>query len=421
MPALLALGVAAAQLTAPLPAAGAAAAARTPQQHACAAATDLLSGSPVAQRHLGRGLSLRTFDGHDKPAHSGGHQVRLTVAQADLRVLRLAATAGRGFGGVAETTQLTAAFSGALVGVNGDYFAYNWSGAAVPYGPLVRGGRILRLPPGVLRVVGSDAQGRPIAGGVRAAGSLSAGRGNQRWSLPVVSVNDEGDRGPAQQAEVADPVAHGQGVAVVTPYLGTARPRHSVEVVVRRGVVVAVGSRLSFGPRSTWGRGAAGARDVLLAASGAAGAKLRGLRRGTAVTLEYAARFADGPAAGTKVRDAVGSGPVLLRDGRNVATCSATTIQSRPRTMIAWNAARTRLWLLVVAGRGRGVPVSRYGLTHREMTEVARSLGAAEAVMVDGGGSSTMAVRSGRLAHRVDAPANTPQRPVPDGLVLVRK
>ena len=86
-------------------------------------------------------------------------------------MLRLAAAAGRGFGAAAGTTQLTAAASGALVGVNGDYFAYDWSGAAVPYGPLVRGGRILRLPPGVLPVVGSDVRGRPVAGGVRASGA----------------------------------------------------------------------------------------------------------------------------------------------------------------------------------------------------------------------------------------------------------
>jgi hypothetical protein len=366
-------------------------------------------------------VTVRTFDGHDAPPHSRGHEVRLTVAQADLRVVRLAAAAGRGFGAAAETTQLTAAASGALVGVNGDYFAYDWSGAAVPYGPLVRGGRILRLPPGVLPAVGSDPAGRPVAGGVRADGSVAAGRGGQRWSLPVLSVNDDGDGGRADRVDASDPVARGRGVAVVTPYLGAARPHRTVEVVVRRGVVVAVGGRLPFGAKAVWGSGSAGAGDVLLAASGAAAATLRGLRRGSAVTVTYSVRFADGPAAGAKVRDAVGSGAVLLRGGRNLASCAGTALQSRPRTMIAWDARRTRVWLLVVSARARGVPVSRYGLTYRQVTEVARTLGASEAVMVDGGGSSTMAVRAGRRVHRVDAPADAPQRPVPDALVLVRR
>jgi hypothetical protein len=237
----------------------------------------------------------------------------------------------------------------------------------------------------------------------------------------VLSVNDDGDGARADGVDGVDPVARGRGVAVVTPYLGTARPRRSVEVVVRRGVVVAVGRRLSFGARATWGSGTAGASDLLLAASGPAAGKLRGLRRGSAVRVGYAARFADGAAAGARVRDAVGSGAVLMRGGRDLAACAGSADQSRPRTMIAWDPSRARVWLIVAAGRAGAVPVSRYGLTYRQVTEVARSLGASEAVMLDGGGSSTMAVRAGRKVLRVDAPADAPQRPVPDALVLVRK
>ena len=253
-----------------------------------------------------------TFDGHQskKPAHSGGHQVRLTVAQADLRVLRLAAAAGHGFGGVAETTQLTAAFSGALVGVNGDYFAYNWSGAAVPYGPLVRGGRILRLPPGVLRVVGSDAQGRPTRGR-RPGGRLALRR---PWEPALVPAGRVGQRRGRQGADRArggrgprrpragrrrrDPVP-GEG-----PSPSLRRGRRA-----SRGVVVAVGHRLSFGARSTWGRGAAGARDVLLAASGAAGAKLRGLHRGTVVTLSTRHGSRTGPPQARRCGTPSAAGP----------------------------------------------------------------------------------------------------------------
>ena len=40
--------------------------------------------------------------------------------------------------------------------------------------------------------------------------------------------------------------------------------------------------------------------------------------------------------------------------------------------------------------------------------------------MVDGGGSTTMALRGADgVVRRVDAPASAPQREVPDGLVLV--
>jgi exopolysaccharide biosynthesis protein len=124
--------------------------------------------------------------------------------------------------------------------------------------------------------------------------------------------------------------------------------------------------------------------------------------------------------AGVRLREAVGSGSVLLRAGRDLATCEGSADVSRPRTMIAWDAARSRIWLLTVDGRGWEAPVSRYGLTYRQITEAARALGASEAVMVDGGGSTTMALRgSDGVVRRVDAPANAPQREIPDGLVLV--
>ncbi len=410
VPAVLALALTASTLAA-VPAA--LAVPKAPAR-ACPATSALLGAPAVATRRPAGGVVVRTWDGRD----GAGHPVRLSVAAADLGVVRLAAASGRRFGTAVGTTQLTAATAGAVVGVNGDYFGYDWSGAAVPYGPLVRGGRILRLPPGVLPVVGADAAGRPVAAGVRASGSVTAGRAAARWSLPVLSVNDDGAEGRSDRADEPDPVARGRGVAVVTPYLGSARPRRSVEVVVRRGVVVAMGRRLPFGTGSPWGSGRAGQGDALLSASGAAAATLRSLTRGSRVTLRYAARFDSGPAAGTRVRDAVGSGAVLLRGGRNLASCSGSAVLSRPRTMIAWDARRTRVWLIVVKGRGAA---SRYGLTYRQVTDVARTLGASEAVMVDGGGSSTMAVRAGRRVHRVDAPAGSPQRPVPDAVVLVRR
>jgi hypothetical protein len=110
----------------------------------------------------------------------------------------------------------------------------------------------------------------------------------------------------------------------------------------------------------------------------------------------------------------------MLRAGRVVATCTGSARESRPRTLVAWNADRSRVWLLTVDGRGSGAPVSRYGATYRQIAEVARALGASDAVMLDGGGSTTMALRGcdGRV-RRVDAPPSAPQRPVPNGLVLI--
>jgi exopolysaccharide biosynthesis protein len=78
------------------------------------------------------------------------------------------------------------------------------------------------------------------------------------------------------------------------------------------------------------------------------------------------------------------------------------------------------VWLLTVDGRGQHAPVSRYGATYLQVAGLAKALGATDAVMLDGGGSTTMAMRDADGGvRRIDAPSDTPQRPVPDGLVVI--
>jgi hypothetical protein len=364
--------------------------------------TDLLVHPPVRTWRPASGVTVTAWNGSD----GRGHPVRLTVAEADVHHARLAAAAPPRYGDATPTTDLTGVVPTAVAGINGDYFSYDWSGAAVPDGPLVIGGRVLRLPAGAQSAVGSDARGRPFGAPTRVSGTVRL----PARALPVASVNvgADLDRGGA--------VSAGRAVAVVTPWLGAARPFRQREVVVRRGVVVAAGRRLSFGARRAFGSGRAGRGDVLLAADGAAARALARVTRGSRVRVRYAARTD----AGTLVVQAVGSGARMVHAGRVLPPCSGLGAQSRPRTLVAWNADRSRMFFLTVDGRGTRAPVSRYGASYRQVGEVARALGATEAVMLDGGGSTTMALRGadGRV-RRVDARASTPQRPVPDALVLV--
>jgi hypothetical protein len=93
---------------------------------------------------------------------------------------------------------------------------------------------------------------------------------------------------------------------------------------------------------------------------------------------------------GWNASDVVGGMPILVQNGRGVATsCSTAFCGRNPRTAIGWT-GNGHLLLVVVDGRR---PKWSQGATLNEMAQIMRDLGAVEALNLDGGGSSTMVVR----------------------------
>ncbi|MEM1117638.1 MAG: phosphodiester glycosidase family protein [Bacteroidota bacterium] len=92
--------------------------------------------------------------------------------------------------------------------------------------------------------------------------------------------------------------------------------------------------------------------------------------------------------------EAVGAGPVLVRDGRVAVATEAevffgTSIPARhPRSAVGVTGDGV-VWLVVVDGRQ---PASR-GVTLEELAEMMHRLGAEDALNLDGGGSSALVVR----------------------------
>lgn len=104
---------------------------------------------------------------------------------------------------------------------------------------------------------------------------------------------------------------------------------------------------------------------------------------------------------------ALGGFRIILRDGENRGIDG----DREARTAIGSSADGRTLYLLVVDGRSRRWSV---GLTSRETAEWLRLLGAADGILMDGGGSATLALRNadGRVAL-----ANRPR----DRLGIVRE
>ncbi len=110
--------------------------------------------------------------------------------------------------------------------------------------------------------------------------------------------------------------------------------------------------------------------------------------------------------------EVIGGNTMLVRDG--VAMPHQNRVR-HPRTVVGLDATGTKLILLVVDGRKPGVAV---GMSYDELAEEMLRLGCRQAVNLDGGGSSVMAIGNpvtGEL-HTLNEPTDGHERPVADVL-----
>ena len=115
----------------------------------------------------------------------------------------------------------------------------------------------------------------------------------------------------------------------------------------------------------------------------------------------------DGQDCGPRVSEAMAAGPRLLRDGRRLSytTFDATYGAARhPRTALGLDARRRLAWLVTVDGRQPGFSE---GASLDELTDILISLGARDAINLDGGGSTTMVVESANGHLVLNRPIHT--------------
>jgi hypothetical protein len=121
------------------------------------------------------------------------------------------------------------------------------------------------------------------------------------------------------------------------------------------------------------------------------------------------------PGAASRI---VGGFPELLDRGARVGDLGvearpAFAASRHPRTAVAHDPIRRRLWLVVVDGRQGAYST---GMSLPELASLLEALGAREALNLDGGGSSVMVVRG----HAVSRPSDeSGERPVANALLLV--
>lgn len=271
-----------------------------------------------------------------------------------------------------------AARLGALGGVNGGYF--HWSGR--PLGLVVRDGKLLA----------ADTFGRTaIVLGYDGTVVIERQRAEMELVGPGGSVSVDGLNRPRTRGEVV----------VFTYEYGPLPAASGRRLWVEAGRVRSPGPGENRAP----GKGFVVEYDP-------GHAQLEAWAEGSEVAFQY--RLVPGHPAG--VRAALGGGPRLVRAGQVEVTGVEERFQ--PDVLLG-RAPRTAVGvtedgkLLLVVADGRNPAVSS-GLTLEELAELMRSLGARDAMNLDGGGSSTLVLRGLVL----NEPSDGDERPVGSGLFV---
>ncbi|NJP46168.1 phosphodiester glycosidase family protein [Actinacidiphila epipremni] len=337
-------------------------------------------------RPVAPGIALTSFDLFGRTGWLRAHVLNADLGDSSVSVDLVA-------GHVSEARTLKGAADGAhaLAAVNGDYFDITETFAAE--GPEIQNGQLRKgtSQHSTVVAVGADRVARladlVISGTVTVAGT----------ARPLAALNS-----PAVPAD---------SVAVYTPLWGTADRTlltgagPYTELVVSGGKVTAVNAALTSTPVPADG--------VVVLGRGAAAGQLAGARPGDAVTVDFAPST-DAPGA---LKMALGSGEVLVRGGTPVDFPPSTGNDApKPRTAVGWPRGGHRLLLVAVDGSAN----FSAGLGFDDMAVLMARLGAYEAFMLDGGGSTEIVARHAGDSgvSVVNTPSDGAERPVPDAVGL---
>ncbi|MBV8368827.1 MAG: phosphodiester glycosidase family protein [Candidatus Eremiobacteraeota bacterium] len=284
--------------------------------------------------------------------------------------------------------------TGAVAGINGDYFDIGASGA--PLGVLIRNGALERTPSA--RVALTVARDRSVRFETyRFSGSVTSGA----VTVPISALNEWPPQGGAVVLTPAfgtiPPSANGVTLLDLQPLASDAGgARYRVAAVTNAPPWPAPGAlRLAYGPAAQNFRALPDVGDVVRVAFGT-----------------------EPPLA--DVAAAIGGGPELLHAGAPVDDPASPNYADRDRRIPAAAAARFpdgTLALVVVDGRH---PATSIGVNRGELIALLRALGASDAMLFDSGGSATLVARvlGDAEASVVNEPSDGIERPVADGLFV---
>ncbi len=368
-------------------------------------------------RQLGDGVEYQRFEGvvSGKPqviqiitADVNNPSVRISAALAKDFVMQDDVTKGR------ETISSLTMRKNAVAGVNGDYFPFTGD----PLNLCVIGGDYVSEPGNNRAVIAATDTHHLLIGQPGWGGSVT---------MPDARVQKLGGiNRPAGPNECVlytpayGPTMSGKSAMKVLRFTNTP------QILRPDSYTLTVESVSNMEPYNI------GGSEWLLAFTGSCASLLDDAILGKQITIQFSMKPADSvrvsPASPGNAVDsdiwnkllwAVGGGPWLVRDGSVYIDAAQEnfkddiTEKRHPRTAVGIDALG-RLMMVTVDGRRDGAT----GMTMAELASYMKSLGAVNAMNLDGGGSTTMALYGGRLANQ---PSDTSPRAVANGLLLYTK
>ena len=319
-----------------------------------------------------------------------------------------------------ETTSALAQATGATVGVNGGFFVLDPAAGAPgdPAGAGVYDGRVLSEPTNgrpafVFHHAGAASVDRSPLGRRRPGRrpDPAPGRGRPGAGLVRNCGGDASDAPTDLPLHDTTCTDSSELVGFTHEYDASTPPATAARCCSTRNTGSARSARPAGRRCRRAGRRcrppAAGSRD------------LDGVAVGDRVDLDPSLVSSSGRALRTSADlSVVNGGPLLVRDGREDITQKQDGFvhPGDPSFAYGWFVKRNPRTIAGIDGQGRTVLVTvdgrsttDLGLSTPEAADVARSLGLVDAINLDGGGSTAMAVRGQVIGHPSDA---TGERPV---------
>jgi hypothetical protein len=347
-------------------------------------------GGPVTTAPLAAGVVHEVW-----PVDGSGARIHLARIAAGPST-RLAVVQARGglVGGRETPSSMCRRTRGCRVALNGDFYT-----ADGPVGGVVAGGRMLRSP----RPDHEQLSLEPLR-------VTTDGWGQDGWFGQVQPSSGE----PMDMDGVNVALGPDQLVLYTSAYGAPTPVCSCAELVLAEGeqradqlgglaglTIIGRGSGSTPLPPGT----------AVLAGEGAAGARLTALADASHGS-DGARRLAVSLTVTEPTRHNLGAHPVLLRDGQPAPVDAADPMlgERHPRSVVAWDASGT-VWLAAAEGRQPRGP----GLTATEVVTFLQRIGATHAVLLDGGGSTSLATPDGPLS----SPSEGRERPVSNAVVVV--